>query len=169
MGGRCGSIQAKLKPRWNLHFGAIGKWDSDIPEDASPAVTLYRSSEPLCPVGSPPVPGAVPTSTRVPSPSPAPAPMAAPIPNPSPSLSPPDATSSTDRGAPTPTTIEMSKASPVDPPTSAPRTTPQDAKAAQPVTGGEGEGVPWWPIVLIVVGVVLAVAGVSVYAYLRRR
>ena len=115
-------------------------------------------------------PTPTPASTPVPSPSPAFSPTPT-MPAPTPSPSSTDATTPTPRSAPTPTAIEPSEASPVATPTSTAGGVPRDTGEVQAVAGevAEQEGVPWWLIALVIVGALLAVAGVGAYAYRRKR
>ena len=115
-------------------------------------------------------PTPIPASTPVPSPSPAFSPTPT-MPAPTPSPSSTDATTPTPRSAPTPTAIEPSEASPVATPTSTAGAVPRDTGEVQAVAGevAEQEGVPRWLIAVLIIGVLLAVAGVGAYAYRRKR
>ena len=143
-----------------------------------PRVTPTPTPEPPpTPVATPTsTPTTLPTSPRVWSPHSTlrlpPRPGPASTPPPSPASSPVSAPTSAPPGAPTPTAVEPSNAGPVATPTSTSDNASRATEAPQPTAGDvpEEQGVAWWLIVLIVLlAAVVAVAGVSAYAYARRR
>ena len=139
---------------------------------STPSPTPSRGPTAATAPALPPVATPTPTSTPTPMPSPTPAFSPTPtMPAPTPSPSPTDATTPTPRSAPTPTAIEPSEASPVATPTSTAGAVPRDTGEVQDVAGevAEQEGVPRWLIAVLIIGVLLAVAGVGAYAYRRRR
>ena len=138
----------------------------------TPAPTAKPLPVPLATPASTPAP--VTTTPRVWSPRstlrlpPRAEPASTPIP--SPASLPASPSTSTPPGAPTLTDVEASNAGAVATPAS-PAVTSRGTGAPQPTAGdvAEEEGVAWWPIVLMLLGAVVAVAGVSAYASARRR
>ena len=112
-----------------------------------------------------------PTPTQAPTPTSTPTPIPTPLPTPAPTAAPP--TTSTPSPIPphTPTPLAITTPEPTSTLTQSPSPTPEATRVEEPETptATDGEGIPAWVIVVIVLGFLSATIGGAVYAYRKLR
>ena len=132
-----------------------------------PAPTPTATPTPI----STPGPTATPTPTQAPTPTATPTPIPTPLPTPVPTP-PPTATSTPSPSlSPTPTPLAISTPDPSSIETPAVSTTPDAMRVGELETSAasEGEGIPAWVIVVILIGLLIATIGGAIYAHRNLR
>ena len=145
--------------------------------EPTPAPTPEPTPEPApTPTATPtpiptPRPTATPTPTQAPTPTATPTPIPTPLPTPAPTS--PSTATSTPSPTPklTPTPLAIATPEPTSTATQSPSPTPEATRVEEPETptATDGEGIPAWVIVVIVLGVIYATIGGTVYAHRKLR
>ena len=118
-----------------------------------------------------PRPTARPTATQAPTPTSTPTPIPTPLPTPVSTPAPSATSTPSPSPPPTPTPLAITTPEPTSTATQSPSPTPEATRVEEPETptATDGEGIPAWVIVVIVLGFLSTTIGGAVYAYRKLR